>query len=387
MAKKTNETWNKTASDAYSGLTAPTYTASDTTNNYLSQLNSMEGQQPTYTSQYQNQLNSIMDKISNRADFTYDFNADPLYQQYKDQYTTQGKLAANNAASAASTLTGGYGNSYATTAAAQANQQYLTELNNVIPELYNAALNKYNTETENLYNQYNMYGNAEDRAFSQYQTALSQFNTNRDYYSGRYDASTANDQWNYNKDYTNYRDTVEDNQWAYDTDYNSYINDRNYNYQKEQDAIANKLNQAEFDLSYEQWLWQKQQAENKASSSGSGSSKKSSSSSKKKVSDDIDYSGGNTTTTNNDLFPNGSKLDLASKTDAILAIKNSGDKTGNGLHNDGKVTYSEAALKNYKATIEKMHSETGKATKFIKSLYDNNKITDKQYDTFMAMIS
>ena len=81
-----------------------------------------------------------------------------MYQQYKDQYTALGNQATTNATTNASSLTGGYGNSYAVTAGQQANQQYLTQLNGVIPELYQAAQAKYNADTENLYNQFNAFG-------------------------------------------------------------------------------------------------------------------------------------------------------------------------------------------------------------------------------------
>ena len=92
-----------------------------------------------YSSTHQNVINGIMDKINKRKEFNYDFNADPIYQQYKDQYTALGANAATNAASNAANLSGGYANSYATTAATQANQQYLLQLNDVIPQLYQAA--------------------------------------------------------------------------------------------------------------------------------------------------------------------------------------------------------------------------------------------------------
>ena len=43
-------------------------------------------QQPNYAGSYDQQLQEIYDKIQNREPFSYDVNADPLYQAYKDQY-------------------------------------------------------------------------------------------------------------------------------------------------------------------------------------------------------------------------------------------------------------------------------------------------------------
>jgi phage gpG-like protein len=87
---------------------------SSSSSDWLNRLNSLSKQ--TYTSKYQDKIDSLMDSISKRKEFSYDFNTDPLYQQYKDQYTKLGKEASMNAAANASSLTGGYGNSYAVTA-------------------------------------------------------------------------------------------------------------------------------------------------------------------------------------------------------------------------------------------------------------------------------
>lgn len=227
---------------------------------YASAISSLV--KPTYTSKYNDTISNIMDKIANREEFSYDFNADPLYQNYKDNYTKLGNEAAMNAAAAVSTQTGGYGNSYAATAASQANQQYLTQLNNVIPELYSAAMNKYQMETEDLYNQFDMYETEENRQYGQYRDSVS------DYYSDWSNLlsgfSAAQAQENADRDY-NYqvsRDAVSDAQWkaSYDSS--------NSQWQKEFDESKRQW-QAEYDLAL-------QQAKAKASGSSGGSSSKSS---------------------------------------------------------------------------------------------------------------
>jgi len=222
---------------------------------WLNNLNNL-GDKPTYTSKYQGQLDTLLDKIVNREGFSYDFNADPLYQQYKDNYTKLGNEASMNAAANVSSLTGGYGNSYAATAASQANQQYLTQLNNVIPQLEAAAMDKYQMETENLYNQYGAVGNAEDRAYGQYRDAVNDYYTDRDYYYNGY-----NNERNY--EYQQNRDVISDAQWRESFDYNKGIDDRNFNYQKERDAVSDA-----------QWEKQYQMALQKMKASGSGSSGK-----------------------------------------------------------------------------------------------------------------
>ena len=104
----------------------------------------------------QDQLNAIMDKILNREKFTYDLNGDALYQQYKDKYVQQGKMAMGDAIGQASAMTGGYGNSYAQSVGQQAYQAQLENLNDIVPELYQMAYDKYNQEGQDLYNQYGM---------------------------------------------------------------------------------------------------------------------------------------------------------------------------------------------------------------------------------------
>ncbi|MBE5928503.1 MAG: hypothetical protein E7267_03905 [Lachnospiraceae bacterium] len=141
-----------------------------------------------YNSHYQPALEKTLNDILNRKSFNYDFNADALYQNYKDSYEQQGREAAQNAAAAASALTGGYGNSYATSAANQANEAYMTELNNKIPELYQLALDRYNMETQNLYDRYGAIGEQEDRAYGQWSDERDNLVADRDYYGNAYDS-------------------------------------------------------------------------------------------------------------------------------------------------------------------------------------------------------
>lgn len=173
-----------------------------------------------YQSKYQASLDNLLGQIQNRKSFSYDFNADPMYQAYKDQYTKLGKEASMNAVANAAALTGGYGNSYAVTAGAQANQQYLTQLNNIIPELYNLAMNRYKMEGDELNNKYNVLGtaedrdygkyrdqvadwkdqlaylnDAEDRYYGKYRDQVADYNNLLSYLQGAYGTQLANDQW------------------------------------------------------------------------------------------------------------------------------------------------------------------------------------------------
>ena len=124
--------------------------------------------QPSYTSAWQTQLNDTMSKIMNREKFTYDLNGDALWNQYKDQYVTGGKMAMMDTMGQAAALTGGYGNSYAQGVGQQAYQGYLQGLNDKIPELYQLALDSYNREGDALMQQYGMLADREATDYSRY---------------------------------------------------------------------------------------------------------------------------------------------------------------------------------------------------------------------------
>lgn len=113
-------------------------------------------------------LNSLKNDIENYGDFSYDVNSDALYQQYADQYIRQGKLASADVMGQAAAMTGGYGNSYAATVGNQAYQSYLQQLNDRVPELYQAALDQHNMRKEDLYNQYGMLLSEYEREYGLY---------------------------------------------------------------------------------------------------------------------------------------------------------------------------------------------------------------------------
>lgn len=157
--------------------TAPTYDTTkwddtqkgkDALGAYNSALGAVNNHGPF---QYVNeeQYKAVMDKILNREKFSYDFNGDALYQQYKDKYIKQGKMAMGDAIGQASAMTGGYGNSYAQSVGQQAYQAQLENLNDIIPDLYQMALDRYNADGQELYNQFGMLGADRDRAYGEHQ--------------------------------------------------------------------------------------------------------------------------------------------------------------------------------------------------------------------------
>ena len=172
------------------------------TKNFKKKRNEWEKNQPgDYSSRWQGTLDDTLNKILNREQFSYDFNADPMYQMYKDQYVNMGKQAMADTVGNVASLTGGYGNSYAATAGSQAYQEYLKGLNSIIPELQQNALAKYQMDTENLYNAYSAVGQQEDREYGQFSDNWNRWYNMLGYYADQYNTGANRDQnqWQFKK--------------------------------------------------------------------------------------------------------------------------------------------------------------------------------------------
>lgn len=125
-----------------------------------------------FSSQWEGQLGETIQSILNRKDFSYDMNADALYQQYRDRYVQGGKMAMMDTLGQAAALTGGYGNSYAQEAGQQAYQGYLQGLSDKFPELYQLALSKYDRESDRMRQRYDILGQREGLDYERHQQSL-----------------------------------------------------------------------------------------------------------------------------------------------------------------------------------------------------------------------
>lgn len=173
----------------YENFTYDDYSESDTVKEAGADLDTHNANKPSeYQSQWQGKLDELMNSILNREKFSYDLNGDALYQQYKDKYIQQGKLAMGDAIGQASAMTGGYGNSYAQSVGQQQYQASLDNLNDIVPQLYQMALDKYNQEGQDLYNQYGMVADRDSTDYGRYRDTVSDWYTDRDYLTGRYDS-------------------------------------------------------------------------------------------------------------------------------------------------------------------------------------------------------
>lgn len=183
------------------------YTESDAVKKLREQMEAQNTAKPVdYTSKWQPQIDTTIGNIMNRKEFQYDVNADALYNQYKDRYVNLGKQAMQDTMGQAAALTGGYGSSFAQLAGQQAYQGYLQGLTDKIPELYQIAMDRYNQQGQNLYNQYGLLSGQEQTDRNNWLNAHNQWLAERDYAAGRYDTERG-------YDYGVHRDTVGDDQW------------------------------------------------------------------------------------------------------------------------------------------------------------------------------
>lgn len=167
----------------------------------------MQSKPGAYQSQYQSQLEALTGQILRRDPFSYDVNADALYQQMVKQYADQGRMAMEDTMGQAQAMTGGYANSYAQQAGQQAYQGYLRQAAEMLPEYYQLARDQYNQEGQELYNQYGLLLGQEDTDYGRYMDAVNNYYAELDRLQGVYDQERA-------FQYQQGRDQIADQQWA-----------------------------------------------------------------------------------------------------------------------------------------------------------------------------
>lgn len=210
---------------ALSDLVSNGYTPSSTVDAALKELNDIIELQPaSFSSPYQKQIDDIMNAINNREDFTYDPNSDASYQQYKDLFTQAGRKGMEDTLGRAATLTGGYGNSYANSAAQQTFQDYMTQLTGQVPSLRSQAMNEYNAQGDALNQQYGLANDAYNREYSTYMDGYNRWLAQQ---------QMAQDTYNTERgfDYANYQNQLNTLFSAANQENAQYTQDRQYAYQ------------------------------------------------------------------------------------------------------------------------------------------------------------
>ena len=178
------------------------------------------------------QISAKLDALLNRTPFSYDAASDPLYQQYRKQYTREADRSAEDVLGKAAVMTGGMPSTAAVAASQQASDYQMSQMTDKIPELQQLAYSMYQD------------GLNADRADLNTLIGLEDNNYNR---------------WLADRNYLYQlaRDQVGDQQTADALAYQKQQDKLNYDYQKERDAIEDARYNAE-------WQYKLQQAAQQA---------------------------------------------------------------------------------------------------------------------------
>lgn len=182
-------------------------------NSYVS-----ENPRPTYESSYSQRIDEMLDAILSREDFTYKVEEDPLYQQYKEQYNREGNRAMEDTLATAAQNAGGM-NSYAVTAAQQANDYYNAQLNDRVPQLYQLAYEMYLQDLENQVQDLGLLQSMDNTQYNRYLDTLENWYQDRNFAYNQYRDDMGDYQWNTDFVYGANRDQVADEQFQQSFDY------------------------------------------------------------------------------------------------------------------------------------------------------------------------
>lgn len=142
---------------------------------------SFDQEAPVYDNQYAEQQQALLDAILNRPDFTWSKETDPLWGSYKKSYLREGDRATANALAQASAASGGRPSTAAVTAATQAGDYYATQLNDIIPTLYQQAYDRYLNEYSMMLQDLGAVNTQEQMDYAKYLDQLTQYNTDRNF--------------------------------------------------------------------------------------------------------------------------------------------------------------------------------------------------------------
>lgn len=181
----------------------------------------------SYNYDQSGQISAKLDALLNRTPFSYDAASDPLYQQYRKQYTREADRSAEDVLGKTAVMTGGMPSTAAVAASQQASDYQMSQMTDKIPELQQLA--------------YSMYQNGlnADRADLNTLIGIEDNNYNR---------------WLADRNYLYQlaRDQVGDQQTADALAYQKQQDKMNYDYQKERDAIEDARYDAEWQYKLQQ---------------------------------------------------------------------------------------------------------------------------------------
>ena len=141
---------------------------------------------PEYVSRYQGLIDEYLGRVLNPQAFSYNYETDPLYQQYAKSYGDAGRRAMQDTLAQISARTGGIASSYAGSASQQAYNTYMARLADKVPELQQLAYSMYNDELDRDAQRLSALRGLEGDDYGRYADRLGQYNTDRSFAYGVY---------------------------------------------------------------------------------------------------------------------------------------------------------------------------------------------------------
>lgn len=236
----TGENYGKNSSDIYQELLSLYGGDRTTTTNGFTFEDA-----PEYYDDYQVQIDAALDRLLNRDSFSYNPEEDAAYQAYKDMYTREGDRAMRDTLGQVAARTGGMASTYAVTAAQQANQYYLQQLADKVPELQQLAYQMYLDDINLQAQDLGLLQNASNEAYNRFRDTMADWQNDRNFAYGSYRDDIADQQWQTQFDYNAERDALADSR--YDTEWEYQLSrdqladqryDTEWQYQLAQDAAA-----------------------------------------------------------------------------------------------------------------------------------------------------
>lgn len=201
---------------------------------------------PTYESKYDSRIDDLLNQILNRDKFSYDAANDPLFAQYQSQYQREGNRAMNDTLASAAAGAGGM-NSYAITAAQQANDYYNAQIGDKIPELYQLAYQMYLKDIDNDVQNMGILQDMDTTQYNRYRDTMSDWHNDRNFAYNQYRDDVADNQWLKQFNYNSLRDNIADQRYDQEWDYNvgrDQIADQRYNTEWDYSTQQNRKEQA-----------------------------------------------------------------------------------------------------------------------------------------------
>ncbi len=140
---------------------------------------------PEYESKYAKQISEALKELNER-EFSYDPMQDDVYKRFRDSVKTSAQLAMADAVGLSAALNGGYSTSYAQLAGQAAYMNRMKEADEIIPQLYEAAYDRFSKDIDDLEDNLELLRDLENDEWEKYTDLLSAHNEKGEMLYDRY---------------------------------------------------------------------------------------------------------------------------------------------------------------------------------------------------------